>query len=763
MRMFSSVLFRRIFFSICIVSLGSFLILYYFCADLMRRSAYEAQIQSIHNRLENAERLVSSLHLDMERFRSAAINDEREEIRSVTLVQEYFLKSQYEEFQRGLFPTEAEAKQHTLSFLSEQRYGDDQYFWVADHDSALICHPELYGEDLSDFRDAEGNRIMPPLVQGAMEKGEIYYSYRLPAPDGQPPLERVAYGRWFPQWQWVIGTGFDMETIEKKVRERKDELIEELRGRLTGGEPGLPADIYVLDSDLGTIAASSSTGTAPDFSEILNSLAQNPEKGMSAAVSRQNESPLDSSSQDEDIQPVEDRGTMLWIRHVPELNWHLVASVNEKLLRESVRSITGNIALIGGLLFCVFLLLVGLIVGHFLTPIQNLASIAAEFVQKGEVADNRYLVDKGEIGILGAALYKMAGAVDAARRELKSREQQHQAVIRSGERARGRAYDMTKAKERIEQDIQDYKRREASLRKSEERYRAMLENIEEYFYEVDLLGNLIFFNDALFKMLGYTKEELVGKNFRDLTDKETAEKAFRTFKQAYETGRPEKGFEWKLIRKDGSRCFVEISVSLIRDADGEVMGFRGVARDVSELLYLVYHDSLTGLYNRKAFFERLKETLAFARRDKNEKHIFYMDLDKFKKVNDVYGHDVGDGVLVEVAARLKATLRETDHVCRLGGDEFTIILNNVTDSRPEEAAQRIIDALSMPYEVKDQTIDFITPSIGISTFPKDADDTETLIWCADIAMFEAKRKGGEYAFYTEEMGSRYSESKKITR
>ncbi len=420
-------------------------------------------------------------------------------------------------------------------------------------------------------------------------------------------------------------------------------------------------------------------------------------------------------------------------------------------------------AYIGGLLLCGTISLFALILRYYLTPIQHLASIATEFIQKGEIAENRYLVDKGEIGILGAALYEMASTIEKARLEHKASEREHQVLIRSSERARERAYEAGKSLERMEQEIQHFKRREVSLRKSEERYRAMLENIEEYFYEVDLLGNLIFFNDALYQMLGYSKEGLVGKNFREFMDKNTAEKAFRTFKQAYETQKPAKGFEWQLIRKDGSRCYVEISVSLIRDEAGEIFGFRGVARDVSELIYLVYHDSLTGLYNRKAFFERLKDTLAYARRDKNEKNIFYMDLDKFKQVNDIYGHDVGDQVLVEVAARLKSTLRETDHICRLGGDEFTIILNNLTDSSPEEAAQRIIDVLSRPYRIKNHIIDFLTPSIGISAFPGDARDCETLIWCADIAMFEAKRRGGEYAFYTEELGIRYSKSKKIIR
>ena len=215
---------------------------------------------------------------------------------------------------------------------------------------------------------------------------------------------------------------------------------------------------------------------------------------------------------------------------------------------------------------------------------------------------------------------------------------------------------------------------------------------------------------------------------------------------------------WQTRPRSACSLHIEISVSLIRNLEGEVIGFRGVARNVSELIYLVYHDSLTGLYNRKAFFERMRETLAIAKRDQKKKNIFYLDLDEFKRVNDEYGHHIGDGVLVEVAARLKASLRETDHICRIGGDEFVVILNNLKDeSHPEEAAQRVLMALSRPYRIQGHHIDFITPSIGISTYPTDSDNVEILIRCADIAMFKAKRKdgGGCYAFYHKAMDAEW--------
>lgn len=357
----------------------------------------------------------------------------------------------------------------------------------------------------------------------------------------------------------------------------------------------------------------------------------------------------------------------------------------------------------------------------------------------------------GEIrACIGGLGRRLAAQETALREQCEIAERQRKEIDALRERTRALFRENEKLKRRFEVIRQD----QESLRRSEERYRTMLENIEEYFYEADLAGNLLFFNDALYRMLGYAREKLIGMNFRELMDRGTVEKAFRIFRKAYETGEAQKGIGWCLVRKDGTPCHIEISVSLIRNMAGEIIGFRGVARNVSELIYFVYHDSLTGLYNRKAFFERLRETLAIAKRDQKEKNIFYVDLDEFKRVNDEYGHHVGDEVLKEVAARLRASLRKTDHICRIGGDEFLVILNNLKDeSHPEEAACRVLKALSAPYRIQGHEIDFVRPSIGISTYPKDSEEVETLIRCADIAMFKAKRKdgGGCFAFYDKTM------------
>ncbi len=451
-------------------------------------------------------------------------------------------------------------------------------------------------------------------------------------------------------------------------------------------------------------------------------------------------------------------GKNICVKYIKERGWYVAVSPDVEPAEYRIRTLQNQILLSLSVSYALSLLIFAYLLHYFLTPLKYLMNTAGEFIRKGRISERRFVADSGEIGLLSWALYRMADQLEESTRKIKSHDRECTNLLRSNDRARERAYDLGKINERLEWKIRMYREAEASLRQSEERYRAMLENIEECFYEADLLGNLVFFNDALCRMLGYSKEELLAMNFRDFMEESTAEKAEKTFTRAFETGIPAKGFEWTLIRKDGSHCYVEISVFLIKDVMGEVLGFRGVARNISDLLYLIYHDSLTGLYNRKAFFQKLKETLAYARRDNNEKNIFYMDLDRFKQVNDDYGHDVGDEILKEVAARLKNTLRETDHICRLGGDEFTVILNNTGGSNAAEAARRIIESISNPYNVKEYRIDFITPSIGISSYPRDALDVEALVKCADVAMYASKKHRGCFTFYDKSLEEEYARS-----
>jgi len=185
-----------------------------------------------------------------------------------------------------------------------------------------------------------------------------------------------------------------------------------------------------------------------------------------------------------------------------------------------------------------------------------------------------------------------------------------------------------RAKE-LEEEAVKRKRTEEALRESEEKYRNILESIEEGYYEVDLAGNFTFFNDSMCKMIGYSKDEMTGMNNRQFMDEKNAKKVFQTFNNIYRTEKPTKAFDWKLIRKDGSDCFVETSVSLIRDSEGQPLGFRGIARDVSQ---------------RKEMEEALQESEAKYRDifENSTDFVYTLDLEgNFTDVNKAAEHLTG--------------------------------------------------------------------------------------------------------------------------
>ncbi len=305
-------------------------------------------------------------------------------------------------------------------------------------------------------------------------------------------------------------------------------------------------------------------------------------------------------------------------------------------------------------------------------------------------------------------------------------------------------------------DITEIINLEDAVKKSEERYRTILEEIKDTYFETDLAGNFIFVNDSMCSAMGYSKEELIGMNYRVLASKEDVEVVYRDFNRVFRTGETLKGLSYKWIQKDGTIGFGELSVSPIKDETGRVIAFRGVARNVTErkrlereLNDIATHDFLTGLPNRLLLQDRLNVALATAKRNKSELAVMMLDLDRFKVVNDTFGHSMGDKVLRVAGERLVALVRKSDTVARVGGDEFLVLLpkiDNVEDTI--KVAQKILAVFRKPFALNDHRIR-ITTSVGIAIYPNDGEDSETLMKNADIAMYWVKEQERDnYATYS---------------
>ncbi|WP_448682756.1 diguanylate cyclase domain-containing protein [Pseudomonas nicosulfuronedens] len=288
------------------------------------------------------------------------------------------------------------------------------------------------------------------------------------------------------------------------------------------------------------------------------------------------------------------------------------------------------------------------------------------------------------------------------------------------------------------------------LEQSEARDRAILDAIRDGFFEMDTQGIIRTLNPALCRMLGYAAEQLSGQHFSILLQEADLLRAQSLYRQARDDEQ-ETTFSAPFRRRDGRLVSCETRLSAIRDAQGEFQGFRGILRDISDqvayqkqLIDLAYRDTLTGLGNRKAFNEQLQQAVVHS----NRVALLYIDLDRFKQVNDRFGHAVGDALLSAVGERMRSSLRQPDQAFRLGGDEFAVLLENAEPDQAEALGMRLLAVLGAHYSLAGQVIDFVTPSIGIAFYPQDAADADALTRAADIAMYQAKQERNRCYRYT---------------
>jgi diguanylate cyclase (GGDEF)-like protein/PAS domain S-box-containing protein len=440
----------------------------------------------------------------------------------------------------------------------------------------------------------------------------------------------------------------------------------------------------------------------------------------------------------------------------------------------------------------------------------------------------------------------------------------------------------------IYRDISARKIAEAALAESQAKYGAILDHIEEGYYEIDLKGNIIFATETTARIVGVERDYYLGRNYAEFCDEENAKALYKAFNAIYNTGLPSKHINYTVVTPDGRRKVLEASAGLMLDSQGQPIGFRGIVRDVTtrkqaedalraseqrhravletspdpvmvldldnkvtylnpaftrvfgwnleecrgkeldfvppenrpemweiiekvkhgrsfsgletrrltkngqivdvsisgavfvdgqsrplgsvmtlqditerkkaeeELRYVAYHDLLTGLPNRKSFYLRLEDMVIQSRRrgEKETWALLFLDLDRFKHINDTLGHDVGDQLLQAVAQRVRSCLRDSDHMFRLGGDEFTVILTFLARGLDvAKVARKIRREVAKPYQIEGIEV-FTSASIGISVYPTDGQEVEVLMKNADMAMYAAKEEGVGYRFFTAEMNRR---------
>ena len=317
-------------------------------------------------------------------------------------------------------------------------------------------------------------------------------------------------------------------------------------------------------------------------------------------------------------------------------------------------------------------------------------------------------------------------------------------------------------------------------------YRIMLETSGELIWSLDSAGRWTSLNAAgARRIYGRDAGELLGQPFTEVVAPELRERDYALFRRVLE-GQSLSEHETRHLRSDGNVVDLSFNAVALRDAEGRLIGAAGTARDIGErkraaaalhesveklrlaveaadlratleaavtrgdpaVRFLAYHDSLTGLPNRRLLDDRLAQAIPLAQRRDRKLAVLLIDLDDFKLVNDSLGHRAGDAALREVAQRLAACVRKADTLARHGGDEFVIVSDVQAEEDCRLIAEKVLRALAQALSIDGRPV-ALAASIGISLFPADAGDGDALLRNADVAMYRAKQRGrNQYEFYS---------------
>ncbi|MBL8671115.1 MAG: EAL domain-containing protein [Alphaproteobacteria bacterium] len=311
---------------------------------------------------------------------------------------------------------------------------------------------------------------------------------------------------------------------------------------------------------------------------------------------------------------------------------------------------------------------------------------------------------------------------------------------------------------RLDRSLAQSTKAEADLRERELRLRGVMDNVADGIASVDAEGRVETVNPAAIRLFGRPAAGIVGQSFAAFFAPEDRPGLLAALRVAeHAEGLAPRSQEATVVRPDGTGSATMVAITATELHDRRV--FVCVLQDITErkrveqqLVYMATHDPLTGLPNRTLLLDRLRQAIAGAERDGTQVGLLFLDLDRFKFVNDGLGHEIGDRLLCRVAERLRAAVRRSDTVGRLGGDEFVVITPNLR--HPEEAARvarKVLLSFSEPVVIDGHSL-FVTTSVGISVTPTDGQDAQLLLRNADSAMYSAKARGGStYAFFAAAM------------
>lgn len=791
--MLSSPLVRRFLLPIIITVLGFALAIYAFSVPYLKNLVYSMEERAVLTNLNNVHELVKANHLAIKAYKESVLAAHKRQLKNITLFQEAFIKSKLELVNNGIL-SEEEAQWMVLEELRRFRYGNNNYVWVADLSGTYLSHPdsEMHLKDFSEVRDVFGNYVLTPLIEKAIEKNEGYHSYWWQRLDQDLPTEQLTYGRLFPQWGWVIGTGVFLDDLETEVILRKEKMIDELRQILRPITIARTGHMYIFDSWQNIIIHPDPDLENTNMASLINPATGKPlaEDLMAASQSGEHRFLYKWNTEQEHDHYIYDK--IDWVKYVEGFDWYIAASVYTDELNVSSVMLRNKILIISSIAFVLSAAVIILLMGKLLGPIRDLSETARK-VRKGDLTAQSHVDSKDEIGFLASSFNGMVGQLRANIEELD------QKVLE-------RTKELDHKNTALETEVGERKKAQDAVSEANKKLSAWVDRLEQHNREITLLNRMgemlqacntleetyevvsqtatgLFpqAHGALFMMNENSHQLELTVNWHDYKAPATAFSPDDCWgirrNRIHIDQRPGRstpcghlavnsgdydsiclplagqneilGVLHLLYSNGASSSGEEDAASTLETRKKLANAFTdhlAMAQANLKLRERLHHlsvrDGLTGLFNRRYMEETLAREFKRAERNSSAIGLIMLDVDFFKKFNDTYGHEAGDVVLKSLARTLTDKVRQGDVVCRYGGEEFVIILPGSPLEQTVERAETIRYSVENEMKISYQEHDFkVTISLGGAAFPMHGQTSDDILKAADDALYRSKEAG----------------------
>jgi len=790
--MFKSTLFVKSMLVVIVLGLTYFFIISFLTLPKISGNIYNLEKKNAISIMDKVSSISNNVYKDIEHFKKAALNLHKENLKHINQIAYSVVQSNYAKYKAGEM-SESQAKQLTYEQVSKLKYGEDGYFFILNDNYKMLSHPkpEEVGKDDSQLQDINGKFFAKEIVDNARKNGEAFVIYWLPEHIGKP-LEKLSYIKKFEPWNIYLGTGIYIENISKTIQQRERELYNSLHKMISNTTIAQTGYVYVFNSK--------------------GIMIHHPEKTLEKSSLKNLKNPNQSTLLYEDLikaysnskelyylwNKADDKENYIyekvsWIEYIPELDWYIVSAVYKSELEQSSMELRNSMIQIALFIFVIFIFIASMFFRRIDKDIQDKIDEILTLKERMETALNanrdavwdvnlqdmtdasvttRYAemlgYDKNEIPLNGWDAWKDKAHPEDYDRVMKEAQKNwegksdfYESVHRlqhkdghwiwihsrgntifdeDGKPARfiGTFTDITEKKE-LEDELRIYKDVVAGTKN----HMSYLDT--NYIYKIVNPIYLRTHNKSVQEIIGHSVPELFGEDIFINTIKDRLDLSLGGEEVNYSS--------W--FHTAMGDLYMDVSYIPHRDESGKVIGIVVSSNDITklhnteeELKNLANTDPLTKLYNRRYLFEISKEILSLAHRDKTQVSLLMIDIDKFKNINDSYGHATGDEVLKHLAFILLRETRESDMVARIGGEEFVILLPSTSKDSAYTFAEKIREIVEKEELIVDnKSLISFTISIGVSEIDLQNDkDMNEALSRADKALYIAKDSGRNRVF-----------------